>query len=200
MKIFSYVTLALTLALAFTLWLSNDLAFTIFWTVVLFLPVLAITDLIAIIYLIRHRKDKAAKSLAALLVAIPVVAVIGYYLPWHSVSDKTMSAHFRKHEKEIRELVTFAESLSDSVTIKFPSKPQPEAVSEEAYRHTMDLLKQAHCEGIETYSRFDSHTIVHFRAAGFKTNGYIFHPDGTVKILRWDPLGSDSSGEYDLLP
>lgn len=200
MKIFSYITLALTLALAFALWLPNNLAFTVFWAVLLYLPILAITDLIAIIYLIRHRKDKAAKGLAILLVAIPVVAVIGYYAPWHSTSDKTMSAHFHKHEKEIRELVSYAESLSDSVTVKFPSKPQPENVPEEAYRHTLDLLKQAHCKGIETYSRFDSQTLVHFRAAGFSTNGYLFYPDGTVKIFRWDPLGSDSSGEYDLLP
>ena len=200
MKIFSYITLGLTLALAFTLWLSNDLAFTIFWTVILYLPILAITDLIAIIYLIRHRKDKAAKSLVALLVAIPVVAIIGYYLPWHSVSDKTMSTHFRKHEKEIRELVSYAESLSDSTTIKFPSEPQPEDVPEEAYRHTLDLLKRAHCKGIETYSLFNSQTLVHFRTTGFTTNGYLFYPDGTVKIFRRDPLGSEGNGEYDLLP
>ena len=199
MRTFSFISLSITLILAFVLWLPNELSFTILWLSFIILPDLLIADLVAIVYLIRHRKGKAAKWLAGLVVTILIAAAIGYCAPWHSTSDKTMSAHFHKHEKELRELVIYAESLSDSVTIKFPSKPQPEDVSEEAYRHTLDLLKQARCEGIETYSRFNSHTIVHFRTAGFSTHGYIFYPDGTVKIFRWDPLGSDWNGTYDLL-
>ena len=200
MRTFSLISLSITLALAFVLWLPNEWSFTIIWLSFFILPILLIADLVALVHLIRHRKEKGAKWLAGLVVAIPIVAAIGYYAPWHSTSDKTMSAHFRKHEKEMRELVTYAESLSDSVSVKFPSKPLPEDVAEEAYQHTLHLLKKVHCARIETYSRFDSHTIVHFRSSGFSTHGYIFYPDGIVKIFRWDPLGSDWNGTYDLLP
>ena len=200
MRTFSFISLSITLALAFVLWLPNELSFPILWLSSIILPILLIADIIAIVHLIRHRKDKAAKWLTGLVVAIPIAAAIGYYAPWHSTSDKTMSAHFRKHEKELRELVSFAESLSDSVSVKIPSEPMPEGISEDAYRHALDLLKSVHCTRIETFSRFNDHTIVHFRSSGFSTHGYIFYPDGTVKIFRWDPLGSDSSGEYDLLP
>jgi hypothetical protein len=200
MRTFSFISLSITLALAFVLWLPNEWSFTIIWLSFFILPILLIADLMALVYLIRNRKEKAAKWLAGLVIAIPLAAAIGYCAPWHSTSDKTMSAHFRKHEKELREVVAYAESLSDSTSLKFPSKPMPENVSEEAYRHMLDLLKQVHCTRIETYSHFDSHTIVHFRSSGFSTHGFIFYPDGTVKIFRWDPLGSDWNGTYDLLP
>ena len=200
MRTFSFISLSITLVLAFVLWLPNEWSFTIIWLSFFFLPILLIADIVAIVHLIRHPKGKAAKWLAGLIVAIPLTTAIGYYAPWHSTSDKTMSAHFRKHEKELRELVVYTESLSDSVSVKIPSEPMPEGVSEDAYRHALDLLKSAHCKGIETYSRFDSHTIVHFRSSGFSTHGYIFYPDGIVKIFRWDPLGSDWNGTYDLLP
>ena len=200
MRTFSLISLSITLALAFVLWLPNEWSFTIIWLSFFILPVLLIADLVALVYLIRHRKEKAARWLAGLIVAIPIAGAIGYYAPWHSTSDKTISAHFRKHEKDLRELVAYAESLSDSVSVKIPSKPMPEGVSEEAYRHTLHLLKKVHCQQIETYSRFNDHTIVHFRSSGFSTHGYIFFPDGTVKIFRWDPLGSDWNGTYDLLP
>ena len=148
MKTFSFISLSITLALAFVLWLPNELSFTILWLSSVLLPILLITDLAAIVYLVRHRKEKAAKWLTGLVVAIPIAAAIGYYAPWHSTSDKTMSALFRKHEKELRELVSFAESLSDSVSVKIPSEPIPEGVSEEAYRQTLHLLEKVHCTRI----------------------------------------------------
>ena len=200
MRTFSFISLSITLALAFVLWLPNEWSFTIIWLSFFILPILLIADLAALVHLIRHRKGKAAKWLTGLVVAIPIAAAIGYYAPWHSTSDKTMSALFRKHEKELRELVSFAESLSDSVSVKIPSEPIPEGVSEEAYRQTLHLLEKVHCTRIETFSRFNDHTIVHFRGSGFSTHGYIFYPDSTVKIFRWDPLGSDWNGTYDLLP
>jgi hypothetical protein len=200
MRTFSFISLSITLALAFILWLPNEWSFPIIWLSFFFLPILLIADLVALIYLIRHRKEKVAKWLAGLVVAIPLTVTIGYYAPWLSTSDKTMSAHFHKHEKELRELVTYAESLSDSVSLKIPSKPKPENVSEEDYQHTLRLLKKAHCKRIETYNGFGQNTLIHFRGSGFATNGYTFYPDGTVKIFRWDPLGSDWSGTYDLLP
>lgn len=65
MKTFSYIALSLTLALAFCLWLPSNLSFTIIWmgTAFLGLPLL-IADVIALIYLIRHRKEKGVKGLA----------------------------------------------------------------------------------------------------------------------------------------
>lgn len=200
MKIFSYTALSITLILAFVTWLPGRYA----WTVIMYssfvLPFLLIADLAAIVYLIRHRKEKRAKWLAALLVAIPVVGAIGLYAPWNSVTDQTMSKHFHRHEKELRELVAYAESLSDSTSLTFPSNPIPDNVPDRAYYHTLALLGRAGCESIQIYSLFNNATRVTYRTIVFTAHGYIFYPDGTVKIFRWDPLGSDISGTYDLLP
>lgn len=104
MKAFSYIALSLTLALVFCLWLPNNLSFTVTWmgVAVLGLPLL-IADIIALIYLIRHRKEKGVKGLAVLLMLIPVVFIIGMYAPWHSVSDKTMFKHYQRRENDLRE-------------------------------------------------------------------------------------------------
>ena len=106
MKTFSYIALSLTLALAFCLWLPNNLSFTILWmgTAFLSLPLL-IADVIALIYLIRHRKENCVKGLVAL-----------------------------------RELIQYAESLTDSVSVSFPSDSIPKEVSREQYEHVLQLL------------------------------------------------------------
>ena len=170
MKTFSYISLSITLALAFATWLPGRYALTIIMYSSFVLPFLLIADIAAIVYLIRHRKEKAVKWLATLLVAIPVVGAIGFCAPWNSVSDKTMSKHFHRHEKELRELVS------------------------------LELLGKTGCESIKTHSLFDNATWVTYRTVVFTSHGYLFYPDGSVKILRWDPLGSDTSGTYDLLP
>ena len=156
MKTFSYIALSLTLALAFCLWLPNNLSFTILWmgTAFLSLPLL-IADVIALIYLIRHRKENCVKGLVALLVLIPVVFTIGMYAPWHSASDKTMFKHYQRHENDLRELIQYAESLTDSVSVSFPSDSIPKEVSREQYEHVLQLLKKARCENIKTYSFFN---------------------------------------------
>ena len=200
MKTFSYISLSITLALAFATWLPGRYALTIIMYSSVVLPFLLIADIAAIVYLIRHRKEKAAKWLAALLVAIPVVGAIGLCAPWNSVTDKTMSKHFHRHEKELQELVTYAESLSDSTSLTFPSNPIPDNVPDRAYHHMLELLGKTGCESIKTHSLFDNATWVTYRTVVFTSHGYLFYPDGSVKILRWDPLGSDTSGTYDLLP
>ena len=199
MKAFSYIVLSLTLLLAFCLWLPNDLSFTILWlsTAVLGIPLL-IADIIAVVYLVRHWKEKGSKGLVLLLLAIPVVAVIGYEAPWKSVSDKTMSKHFHQHENELRELVQYAESLTDSVSLSFPTDSIPPGVSKEQRDNVMKLLKKTRCKRIKTYDIWDGNTTVVFRHTGFTVHGYLFLPDSTVKIYRWDPLGSDISGLYDI--
>ena len=199
MKVFSYIVLSLTLLLAFCLWLPNDLSFTILWLSTAFLGIpLLIADIIAVVYLVRHWKEKGSKGLVLLLLAIPVVAVIGYEAPWKSVSDKTMSKHFHQHENELRELVQYAESLTDSVSLTFPTDSIPSGVSKEQRDHVMKLLKKTRCERIKTYDIWDGNTTVFFRHTGFTVHGYLFLPDNTVKIYRWDPLGSDISGVYDI--
>ena len=199
MKVFSYIVLSLTLLLAFCLWLPNDLSFTILWLSTAFLGIpLLIADIIAVVYLVRHRKEKGSKGLVLLLLAIPVVAVIGYEAPWKSVSDKTMSKHFHQHENELRELVQYAESLTDSVSLTFPTDSIPSGVSKEQRDYVMKLLKKTRCERIKTYDIWDGNTTVIFRHTGFTVHGYLFLPDSTVKIYRWDPLGSDISGLYDI--
>ena len=200
MKVFSYIALSITLALAFATWLPGRYALTIIMYSSFALPFLLIADLAAVVYLIRHRKEKATKWLAALLVAIPVVGVVGLYAPWNSVTDQTMSKHFHRHEKELRKLVAYAESLSDSTSLSFPSDPIPDSVPDRAYYHTLELLGKTGCESIQTHSMFDNATWVTYRTVVFTSHGYIFYPDGTVKIFRRDPLGSDISGTYDLLP
>ena len=200
MKVFSYIALSITLALAFVTWLPGRYAWTIIMYSSFLLPFLLIADVAAIVYLIRHWKGKGAKWLAALLVAIPIVGAIGLYAPWNTVTDHTMSKHFHRHEKELRELVAYAESLSDSTSLTFPSDPIPDNVPDRAYYHTLELLGRSDCESIQTYSVFDNATRVTYRTVVFTAHGYIFYPDGTVKIFRWDPLGSDISGMYDILP
>ena len=106
-------------------------------TAFLGLPLL-IADVIALIYLIRHRKEKGVKGLAVFLVLIPVVFTIGMYVPWNSASDKTMYKHYQKHENDLRELIQYAESLTDSVSISFPSDSIPQEVSKEQYKHVID--------------------------------------------------------------
>ena len=200
MKVFSYIALSITLALAFATWLPGRYALTIIMYASFVLPFLLIADVAAIVYLIRHRKEKAAKWLAALLVAIPVVGAVGLYAPWNSVTDQTMSKHFDQHEKELCELVSYAESLSDSTSLSFPSNPIPDSVPDRAYYHTLELLGKTGCESIQTHSMFDNATWVTYRTVVFTSHGYLFYPDGTVTIFRRDPLGSDISGTYDLLP
>jgi len=200
MKTFSYIVLSLTLLLAFCLWFPNYLSFTILWLSTAYLGIpLLIADIIAVVYLVRHRKEKGSKGLALLLVAIPVVATIGYEAPWKSVSDKTMSRHFHQHENELRELVQYAESLTDSVSLSFPTDSIPSGVSKEQCDHVMKLLKKTRCEGIKTYQEYvwGGSSMVIFRYTGFTGHGYLFLPDSTVKIYRWDPLGSDINGLYD---
>jgi len=200
MKVFSYIVLSITLALVFATWLPGRYALTIIMYSSFVLPFLLIADLAAVVYLIRHRKEKAAKWLAALLVAIPVVGAVGLFAPWNSVTDKTMSKHFHRHEKELRELISYAESLSDSTSLSFPSDPIPDNVPDRAYYHTLELLGKTGCESIQTHSLFDKATWVTYRTVVFTSHGYLFYPDGTVKIFRRDPLGSDISGTYGLLP
>ena len=200
MKVFLYIVLSITLALVFATWLPGRYALTIIMYSSFVLPFLLIADLAAVVYLIRHRKEKAAKWLAALLVAIPVVGAVGLFAPWNSVTDKTMSKHFHRHEKELRELISYSESLSDSTSLSFPSDPIPDNVPDRAYYHTLELLGKTGCESIQTHSLFDNATWVTYRTVVFTSHGYLFYPDGTVKIFRRDPLGSDISGTYDLLP
>ena len=201
MKTFSYLALSLTLVLALCLWLPNSLSFSIIWlgTAFLGLPLL-IADVIALIYLIRHRKEKGVKGLAFLLLLIPVVFTIGMYVPWNSASDKTMYKHYQKHENDLRELVQYAESLTDSVSLVFPSDSVPQAVSKEQYDHVIELLEKTRCESIKTYFQhfWGNKTMVVFRSAGFGSTGYLFFPDNTVKVYRWDSLGSDFNGIYDI--
>lgn len=201
MKTFSYIALSLTLVLALCLWLPNSLSFSIIWlgTAFLGLPLL-IADVIALIYLIRHREEKGVKGLAFLLLLIPVVFTIGMYVPWNSASDKTMYKHYQKHENDLRELVQYAESLTDSVSLVFPSDSVPQEVSKEQYDHVIELLEKTRCESIKTYFQhfWGNKTMVVFRSAGFGSTGYLFFPDNTVKVYRWDSLGSDFNGIYDI--
>lgn len=201
MKTFSYIALSLTLVLALCLWLPNSLSFSIIWlgTAFLGLPLL-IADVIALIYLIRHMKKKGVKGLAFLLLLIPVVFTIGMYVPWNSASDKTMYKHYQKHENDLRELVQYAESLTDSVSLVFPSDSVPQEVSKEQYDHVIELLEKTRCESIKTYFQhfWGNKTMVVFRSAGFGSTGYLFFPDNTVKVYRWDSLGSDFNGIYDI--
>ena len=44
-------------------------------------------------------------------------------------------------------------------------------------------------QGIQT------HSMKHYR---FSSSGYLSFPDSTVKVYRWDPLGSDINGIYDI--
>ena len=199
MKTFAYIVFSLTLLLAFCLWLPNELSFTIIWLSTAFLAIpLLIADLVAFIYLVRHRRDKGSKGLVLLLVAIPVVAAIGFSAPWKSVSDKTMSKHYHQHENELRELVRYAASLTDSVSLSFPTDSIPSGVSKEQRDHLMKLLKKTRCKGIRTYEIWDGSTTVLFRYTGFTCHGYVFLPDGTVKIFRRDSLGSDTDGFYEI--
>ena len=201
MKTFSYISLSLTLALAFCLWLPNELSFPIIWMSSAFIGIpLLIADLIVLVYLIRHWKEKGVKGLAVLLVLIPIVATIGMYAPWNSASDKTMYKHYQKHENDLRELVQYAESLTDSVSLVFPSDSIPQEVSKEQYEHVIKLLKKTRCEGIKTYFQhfWGNKTMVVFRTTGFSSSGYLSFPDSTVKVYRWDPLGSDINGIYDI--
>ena len=201
MKTFSYIALSLTLALAFCLWLPNNLSFTIIWMGAAFLGLpLLIADVIALIYLIRHRKEKGVKGLSVFLVLIPVVFTIGMYAPWNSASDKTMFNHYQRHENDLRELIQYAESLTDSVTVSFPSDSIPKDVSKEQYEHVLQLLKKARCEGIRTYFQhfWGNKTMVVFHNAGFGGSGYLSFPDNTIRVYRLDPLGSDSNGIYDI--
>ena len=199
MKTFSYIVFSLTLLLAFCLWLPNEYSFTILWLSTFYIGIpLLIADIVAFAYLVRHRNEKGSRGLAILLVYIPLTAAIGFNAPWKSVSDKTMSKHYHQHENELRELVRYAESLTDSVSLSFPTDSIPSGVSEEQRDQVMKLLRQTRCKGIKTYDIWDGSTTVLFRHTGFTIHGYLFLPDSTVKIYRWDPLGSDISGLYDI--
>ncbi len=155
-------------------------------TAFLSLPLL-IADVIALIYLIRHRKENCVKGLVALLVLIPVVFTIGMYAPWHSASDKTMFKHYQRHENDLRELIQYTESLTDSVSVSFPSDSIPKEVSREQYEHVLQLLKKARCEGIRTYFQhfWGNKTMVVFHNAGFGGSGYLSFPDNTIRFIDW---------------
>ena len=199
MKSFSYIAFSLTLALALCLWLPNELSFPVIWLSTVFVGIpLLIANIIALVYLIRHRKDPGTKGLFILLVLILIVFTIGYYAPWKSVSDKTMSRHYHQHESDLLELVKYAESLTDSVSISIPSDTISSYLSKDQYDKVLFLLKRTQCEGIRTYSCviYGNHTSVVFRTTGFGSSGYVFLPDNNVKIFRWDPLGSEWSGLY----
>lgn len=200
MKTFSYIALSLTLALALCLWLPNNLSFTIIWTGAAFLGLpLLIADIIALIYLIRHWREKGVKGLAILLVFIPIILIIGMNAPSNSAADEIMFKHYQRHENDLRELIQYAESLTDSVTVTFPSDSIPKEVSNEQYERVLQLLKKARCESIKTYSGlFTDNTMVVFRHTGFTSNGYLFFPGNEIKVFRWDPLGSDFNGVYDI--
>ena len=116
------------------------------------------------------------------------------------VDDETMSRHYHKHAEDLRELVQFAESLTDSVSIHFPSEPIPTGIPMEQYEQVLTLLKRTRCERIITYSSgfWSGNTVVVFHTKVFTSHGYMFFPDNTVKINRWDPLGSDISGLYEI--
>ena len=119
--------------------------------------------------------------------------------PWNSASDETMFKHYQRHENDLRELIQYAESLTDSVTVTFPSDSIPKEVSNEQYERVLQLLKKARCESIKTYSGlFTDNTMVVFRHTGFTSNGYLFFPGNEIKVFRWDPLGSDFNGVYDI--
>lgn len=201
MKTLSYISLSLTLLLAIFLWLPDKVSFPIIWmsSAFLWIPLL-IADLIALVFLIRHWKEKGVKGLAILLVLIPIVASFGMDAPWNSASDKTMYRHYQKHENDLRELVQYAESLTDSVSLVFPSDSIPQEVSKEQYEHVINLIKKARCEGIKTYFQYvwGNNTMVLFRSAGFGSTGYLSYPDNTIKVYRYDPLGSDNNGIYDI--
>ena len=53
-----------------------------------------------------------------------------------------MYKHYQKHENDLRELVQYAESLTDSVSLVFPSDSIPPEVSKEQYEHVIRLLKK----------------------------------------------------------
>ena len=201
MKAFSYIVLSLTLALVCCIWLPDNLNFKVVWlsTAFLGLPLL-IADIIAVIYLIRSWKKKGVKGLAILLVLIPLVACTGMHRVWNSSADKTMYKHYLMHENDLRELVRYAESLTDSVSLVFPSDSIPPEVSEEQYDHVIELLRRTQCKGVRTYFKYvwGNNTMVIFSKIGFGSCGYLSFPDNTIKVYRWDPLGSDSNGIYDI--
>ena len=147
--------------------------------------------------MIRSWKKKGVKGLAILLVLIPLVACTGMHRVWNSSAEKTMYKHYLMHENDLRELVRYAESLTDSVSLVFPSDSIPPEVSEEQYEHVIELLRRTQCKGVETYV-WGNNTMVIFSKIGFGSCGYLSFPDNTIKVYRWDPLGSDSNGIYDI--
>lgn len=115
-------------------------------------------------------------------------------------SDEAMSKHYHKHKNDLQELVQYAESLSDSVSLSFPSDSIPSQISKEQYLDVLSLLRKTQCKSIITYSHsvWGNNTMVVFYRWVFTSHGYIFLPDNTVKLFRWDPLGSDYNGLYDI--
>jgi len=120
--------------------------------------------------------------------------------PSYSAADETMFKHYQCHENDLHELIQYAESLTDSVTVFFPSDSIPKEVSKEQYDHVIQLLKKTQCMCIRTYFQYvwGNKTMVVFRTAGFGSSGYLSFPDKTIKVYRWDPLGSDFNGIYDI--
>ena len=111
-----------------------------------------------------------------------------------------MSKHFHEHESELWELVQYVESLSDSTSLSIPSDTIPSPITEEQYDHAISLLKTTGCRNMKTFQPgfWSGNTIVVFRSSGLAAHGYIFLPDHTAKIFRYDPLGSDYNGFYDI--
>ena len=198
MKVVSYFSLILTLVWAFCLWLPNDPGFMLVWSSTIVLPLLLIGDVLALVYILKHRKERSIRGLVGLIIAIPIIAAIGLFVPWHSTSDKTMSRHFHKHENDLHELVQYAESLTDSTSISVSAHSDVIRITEEQFDQVSALLKKSGCKSIKTYGVLEKNTIVVFRTSGFTIHGYIFLPDRSVKIVHWDPLGSDGNGLYDI--
>ena len=111
-----------------------------------------------------------------------------------------MSKHFHENESDLWELVVYAESLSDSVSLSFPSDSIPSSISKEQYEHALTLLRKTRCSNIKTFlpGFWGSNTTVVFRTSGLGSNGYVFLPDHTVKLFHYDPLGSESTGFYEI--
>lgn len=198
MKALSYISLTLTLALAFCLWLPDNPGFIIALFSTYIWPLLLIGDILALVYILKHRKERSIQGLVGLVIAIPIIAAIGYFAPWHSTSDKTMSRHFHKHENDLRELVQYAESLTDSTSISVSARSDVIGITEEQFDQVSALLKKSGCKSIKTYGVLEKNTVVVFRTSGFTIHGYIFLPDRSIKIVHWDPLGSDGNGLYDI--
>ena len=140
------------------------------------------------------------KIFSCLAYSLVLLIVSSCFSSGDSISSEAMSTHFHEHEKDLRELVQYAESLSDSLCLTFPSDSIPSQISKEQYDHVLLLLRRTQCRTIKTYCHhvWGNNTMVVFRYVVFCSHGYIFLPDKSIKIFHWDPLGSEWSGLYEI--